>query len=179
MDNKMMLTIPFLAGESFRKHGSNKAMGFVGEDVITYHQLSNRTRAITRLLEEYRVQKGDRVALLSGSMPNWGATYLAITSMGAVAVPILPDFTAGEVSNVMVHSGAKVLFVSNALRPKIEGFKSETLETVISNDDFSVISGSNGASFDPEGRPEREYPVEEEDLAVIIYTSGTQASLRE
>lgn len=169
----MMLTIPFLAGESFRKHGSNKAMGFVGEDVITYHQLSNRTRAITRLLEEYRVQKGDRVALLSGSMPNWGATYLAITSMGAVAVPILPDFTAGEVANVLVHSGARLLFVSNALKPKIEGFKSEILETIFSNDDFSVITGSNGVSFDPEGRPEREYPVEEEDLAVIIYTSGT------
>lgn len=169
----MMLTIPFLAGESFRKHGSNKAMGFVGEDVITYHQLSNRTRAITRLLEEYRVQKGDRVALLSGSMPNWGATYLAITSMGAVAVPILPDFTAGEVANVLVHSGARLLFVSNALKPKIEGFNSEILETIFSNDDFSVITGSNGVSFDPEGRPEREYPVEEEDLAVIIYTSGT------
>ncbi len=168
-----MLTIPFLAGESFRKHGSNKAMGFVGEDVITYHQLSNRTEAIIRLLEEYGVQKGDRVALLSGSMPNWGATYLAITSMGAVAVPILPDFTTGEVSNVMIHSGARVLFVSNSLRPKIEGFKSETLETVISNDDFSVISGSNGVIFDPEGRPEKEYPVDEEDLAVIIYTSGT------
>jgi len=173
MDNQMMLTIPFLAGESFRKHGSNKAMGFVGEDVITYQQLSNRTEAVIRLLEEYGVQKGDRVALLSGSMPNWGVTYLAIASMGAVAVPVLPDFTAGEVSNVMVHSGARVLFVSNALKSKIEGFKSETLETVISNDDFSVISGSNGAIFDPEGRPEKKYPVDEEDLAVIIYTSGT------
>jgi len=173
MNNKMMLTIPFLAAESFRKHGSNKAMGFVGEDVITYHQLSNRTRAVIRLMEKCGVQKGDRIALLSGSMPNWGVTYMAITSMGAVAVPILPDFTAGEVANVLVHSGASAIFVSNALRPKIEGFKSETLRTVFSNDDFSVISGSNGAVFDPEGRPEKEYPVDEEDLAVIIYTSGT------
>ncbi len=169
----MMLTIPFLAGESFRKHGSNKAMGFVGEDVITYNQLSNRTQAVIRLLEDYGVQKGDRVALLSGSMPNWGVTYLAITSMGAVAVPILPDFTAGEVTNVLVHSGARAIFVSNALKTKIEGFKSETLQTVFSNDDFSVITGSNGAGFDPEGTTEKEYPVDEEDLAVIIYTSGT------
>ncbi len=173
MDNKMMLTIPFLAAESFRKHGSNKAMGFVGEDVSTYHQLSNRTRAVIRLMEKYGVQKGDRVALLSGSMPNWGVTYLAITSMGAVAVPILADFTAGEVANVIVHSGASAIFASNALRPKIEGLKSESLRTVFSNDDYSVISGSNGAVFEPDARPEKEYPVDEEDLAVIIYTSGT------
>lgn len=173
MNNKKMLTIPFLAGESFRKHGSNRALGFVGEDVITYHQLSNRTQAVISLLEKYGVQKGERVALLSGSMPNWGVTYLAITSMGAVAVPILPDFTAGEVANVLVHSGAGAIFVSNALRPKIEGFKSETLRTVFSNDDFSVISGSNGAVFDPDARPVNEYYVDEEDLAVIIYTSGT------
>lgn len=168
-----MLTIPFLAAESFRKHGSNKAMGFVGEDVSTYHQLSNRTRAVIRLMEKYGVQKGDRVALLSGSMPNWGVTYLAITSMGAVAVPILADFTAGEVANVIVHSGASAIFASNALRPKIEGLKSESLRTVFSNDDYSVISGSNGAVFEPDARPEKEYPVDEEDLAVIIYTSGT------
>ena len=173
MDNKMMLTIPFLAAESFRKHGSNKAMGFVGEDVITYHQLNNRTRAVVRLLEKYGVQKGARVALLSGSMPNWGVNYLAITSMGAVVVPILPDFTAGEVANVLVHSGASAIFVSGALRPKVEGFKSETLRTVFAIDDFSVISGSNSAVFDPEARPEKEYAVDEEDLAVIIYTSGT------
>ena len=168
-----MLTIPFLAGESFRRHGENKAMGFVGEEVIDYNQLKARTESVIRLLEEYSVQPGDKVAILSGSTPNWGISYLAITSMGAVAVPILPDFSALEVSNVLIHSGAKVLFVSTSLTSKLTGFNSETLATVITTDDFAVISGYRGTGYNPELKPLREYRVSEEDLAVIIYTSGT------
>ncbi len=173
MDNNQVLTIPFLAGESFRRHGENKAMGFVGEEVISYNQLKERTDAVMRLLEEYSVQPGDKVAILCTSMPNWGVTYLAITSMGAVAVPILPDFSAGEVANVLTHSGARVLFVSSGLTSKVAGFSSNTLETVITADDFAVISGYRGIGYDPGLKPRRDYRVTEEDLAVIIYTSGT------
>ncbi len=173
MDNKKVLTIPFLAADSFRKHGENKAMGFVGEKVITYNQLKNRVESVMSLLEKYSINQGDKVAILSGGMPNWGAVYLAVTSMGAVVVPVLPDFTTGEISNVLVHSGTKVIFVSNALASKIAGFTSDTLTTVISADDFSVLSGSNGWGYDPDMKPEKEYHVSEEDIAAIIYTSGT------
>lgn len=173
MDNNELLTIPFLAGESFRKHGENKAMGFVGEEVITYNQLEARIRSVMRLLEDYSVKPGDRVAILSTSMPNWGATYFAITFMGAVAVPVLPDFTPGEIANVLEHSGAKVLLVSGNLAHKVADYKSVYMETVISIDDFRVISGSNGKSYHEGARPLNKYIVAEDDLAVIIYTSGT------
>jgi len=106
-------------------------------------------------------------------MPNWGASYFAITFMGAVAVPILPDFTPGEIANVLDHSGAKALFVSGNLSHKYGEYASATLETVISIDDFSVISGSNGKSYSEGLMPVIKYNVAEEDLAVIIYTSGT------
>jgi len=173
MENKKVLTIPFLAGESFRKHGGNKAMGFVGEEVITYDQLKGKVESVMALLEKYSVQKGDKVAILSGGMPNWGAVYLAVTSMGAVVVPVLNDFTPGEISNVLIHSGTKVIFVSGALEPKITGFTSDLLTAVVSTDDFSVLSGFNGTVYDPEMKPAKDYPVGEEDLAAIIYTSGT------
>ncbi len=168
-----MLTIPFLAGKSFRKHGENKAMGFVGEEVITYNRLESRIRSVMRLLEDYSVKPGDRVAIISSSMPNWGAAYFAITSMGAVAVPVLPDFTPGEIANVLDHSGAKALFVSGNLTQKIADYRSPNLETVISVDDFSVTFGSNGNSYHEGAMPLNKYNVAEEDLAVIIYTSGT------
>jgi long-chain acyl-CoA synthetase len=173
MNNNEMLTIPFLAGESFRKHGKNKAMGFVGEDVITYNQLKERTGAVMRLLEDLRVRPGEKVAILSTSMPNWGVTYLAITSLGAVAVPILPDFTPVEIANVLNHSGAKALFVSGNLAHKVSGFSSEALESVVAIDDFTVTSGSASARYNEGSAPAGEYNVAEEDLAVIIYTSGT------
>lgn len=173
MEYNKMLTIPFLAGESFRKHGGNKAMGFVGEEVITYDQLKGKVESVMALLEKYSVQKGDKVAILSSGMPNWGAVYLAVTSMGAVVVPILNDFTPGEISNVLTHSGTKVIFVSGALEPKIADFTSDLLSAVVSTEDFSVLSGFNGTVYDPEMKPAKDYPVGEEDLAAIIYTSGT------
>jgi long-chain acyl-CoA synthetase len=173
MEYNKALTIPFLAGESFRKHGGNKAMGFVGEEVITYDQLKGTVESVMALLEKYSVQKGDKVAILSGGMPNWGAIYLAVTSMGAVVVPVLNDFTSGEISNVLTHSGTKMIFVSGALESKLADFTSDTLVAVVSTEDFSVLSGFNGTVYDPEMKPVKEYPVEEEDLAAIIYTSGT------
>jgi len=173
MDNNELLTIPFLAGKSFRKHGVNKAMGFVGEEVITYNQLEARIRSVMRLLEDYSVKPGDRVAILSTSMPNWGAPYFAITFMGAVAVPVLPDFTQGEIANVLDHSGAKILLVSGNLTHKVADYRSGFLETVISIEDFRIISGSNGKSFQEGAMPVKKYNVAEDDLAVLIYTSGT------
>jgi long-chain acyl-CoA synthetase len=173
MENNKVLTIPSLAGESFRKHGGNKAMGFVGEEVITYDQLKGKVESVMALLEKYSVQKGDKVAILSGGMPNWGAIYLAVTSMGAVVVPVLNDFTPGEISNVLTHSGTKMIFVSDALQSKIADLTSDALVAVVSTDDFSVLSGFNGTVYDPDMKPVKEYPVEEEDLAAIIYTSGT------
>ncbi len=173
MDNNELLTIPFLAGKSFRKHGENKAMGFVGEEVITYNQLEVRIRSVMRLLEDYSVKPGDRVAILSTSMPNWGATYFAITFMGAVAVPVLPDFTQGEIANVLDHSGAKILLVSGNLTHKVADYRSGFLETVISIEDFRITSGSNGKSFQEGVMPVKKYTVAEDDLAVLIYTSGT------
>ncbi|MCU0377559.1 MAG: AMP-binding protein [Bacteroidales bacterium] len=173
MESKNVLTIPFLASESFRKNGENKAMGFVGEEVMTYNQLKSTVDAIIAMLEKYSVGHGDRVAILSGSMPNWGATYLAVTSMGAVVVPILPDFTPEEISNVLIHSGSMVLFVSGSLTAKVAGFRSEALRAVFTLDDFAALSGYNGTGFAPALRPEKEYQVVEEDLAAIIYTSGT------
>ncbi len=173
MNNNEILTIPFLAGESFRKHGKNMAMGFVGEDVITYSQLKERTGSVMRLLEDLQVRPGEKVAILSTSMPNWGVSYLAITSMGAVAVPILPDFTPVEIANVLNHSGAKALFVSGNLAHKVAGFFSETLEAVIAIEDFTVTSGSGTTRYHEGSVPSGTYNVSEDDLAVIIYTSGT------
>jgi long-chain acyl-CoA synthetase len=173
MNNSKVLTIPSLAAGSFIKNGENKALGFAGEEVITYNQLKKRVDAVMALLEKYSVKKGDKIAVLSSSMPNWGVVYIAITSMGAVAVPILPDFAPGEIANVLQHAGVGLLFVSVSLTSKVTGFTSDSLKTMITTDDFAVISGYNGYGFDPDARPENKYDVNEEDLAAIIYTSGT------
>ena len=94
--------------------------------------------------------------------------------MGAIAVPILPDFSPTEVGNVLEHSGAKAIFISSSLQQRIEGFKSETLKTIILIEDFSLILSENvNAPYDPSALPVNTYNVGEEDLASLIYTSGT------
>ena len=95
--------------------------------------------------------------------------------MGALIVPILPDFSPTEVGNVLEHSGAKAIFISSSLLPRIEGFKSEDLKTAILVEDFSLVfSEKDSSEFDHFGTScKGKYDVQEEDLASIIYTSGT------
>ncbi|TFH50202.1 MAG: long-chain fatty acid--CoA ligase [Bacteroidia bacterium] len=173
MKEQERLTIPYLVGKSFDRYGENKALGFVGEVILSYSEVKRSVDAVMAMLEKNSVNRGDKVAILSGSMPNWGVTYVAITSLGAVVVPVLPDFTVDEIANVLKHSEASVVFVSGALTPKLRGFSSEKLRLVVSLDDFAVISGYNGTEYEPLSKPEREYLVEEEDLAALIYTSST------
>ncbi len=168
------LTFPAMFNETLRKFGKNNAYAFVGEKPVSFERVDNEIKALTAFLEKIGICPGDKVAVLSNNMPNWGVAYFSITFMGAVAVPVLPDFSNTEVSNVLEHSGAKAIFISSSLLSRIEGFKSEVLKTVIRIEDFSLVfSEKETVKFDSIARPLKDYEVGEEDLASIIYTSGT------
>lgn len=168
------LTFPGLFRATLSRFGDHNAYCFVGEKPKSYSAVNSEIEALTAFLEKAGIKPGDKVAILSNNMPNWGPVYFAITFMGAVAVPILPDFSVTEVSNVLGHSEASAVFVSTALLSKIADPRPETLMTGILIDDYSVLfSPGNGLRFDPSARPLKDYEVKEEDLASIIYTSGT------
>ena len=99
-------------------------------------------------------------------MPNWGVCYFAVTSAGMIAVPILPDFSGEELDMIIEHSEAKALLVSDKLFTKLSRDTIERLNVVVRTKNLGVIAqrvreeGSTGIP-----RPD--------DLAVIIYTSGT------
>jgi len=175
MDHKEnVLTLPSIFNNTLLKHGKSRAYAFVGEDPMTFEVTARYIRSVTALLESAGIEKGDRVAILSTNMPNWPIAYFSITFMGAVVVPVLPDFSATEFANVLEHSGAKALFISSGLLHRMEGLKHGSLETGILLDDFSILfSENNSLRFNPEAVTSKEYVVEEEDLASIIYTSGT------
>ena len=175
MEHKdIRLTFPAMFNETLRKYGKQNAYSFVGEEPKTYERVSQEAKSLTAFLEKNGIAKGDKVAILSTNMPNWGVAFFSITFMGAVVVPILPDFSKQEVQNVLEHSGAKAIFISTSLLPKIDGFKSEDLKTAILLEDFSLIFSAPGSSeFDISSVPVENYDVQEDDLASIIYTSGT------
>lgn len=168
------LTFPAMFNETLRKFGDHNAYAFVGEKPKTYETVNKEIRALIAFLEKNGICPGDKVAILSLNMPNWAVAYFSITFMGAVVVPVLPDFSSTEVANILEHSGSKAIFISNSLLSRIEGFKSEDLKTTILIEDFSLInSGKGSAKFDYSALPVKNYTIEEEDLASIIYTSGT------
>jgi long-chain acyl-CoA synthetase len=168
------LTIPSLFNRTLNRAGDCDALAFVGDKPMSYRQVSHKIGALIAFLENNDIKHGDKIAILSSNMPNWGIAYYAITFMGAVVVPILPDFSPTEVNNVISHSEAVAVFVSSSLVQKIENLESKDLRLRILVDDFSLIGKENPSyEFDLSARPSGEYTVKEDDLASIIYTSGT------
>jgi long-chain acyl-CoA synthetase len=174
MNDTVKLTFPALLGNSFNSFSDLDAMAFVGEPAISYKEVETRINAVIAFLEKLGIKPGDKVSILSSNIPNWGITYFAIVSMGAVVVPLLPDFAPTEVEHILNHAEVKVLIISNALLPKISGIASERLIAFVDIEEFTLIGDVKSVViFDQEARPEKVYQVEEDDLAAIIYTSGT------
>jgi len=159
------MTLQELFDRSCTLYAERPAISFINGTPLTYAGMKREVEKTAVLLGRMNIRKGDRVAILSGNMPNWCISYFAIVKMGAVVVPILPDFHPDEVQNIMQHSGSKAVFVSEKLREK-----TDNLQTVhqIAIEDFSILSGE--LADQPLTTPELAV---ESDTASIIYTSGT------
>ena len=170
MENKTKLTFPALFTKTLKNHEDAAAFAFVGENSITYKEVKEKIDEVIALLENLNIKSKDKVAILSLNMPNWGITYYAITFMGAIVVPILPDFMPTEIENVLTHSEAKAIFVSKNLYTKIA--KLDNPKNVIKIEDFSIIESQNPIILSNK-KSSNKYNINENDLATIIYTSGT------
>ncbi len=173
MSDFPVLTLPALLETTVKQHAQRPAVAFAGEVPVIYKDFLIKIKAVSAMLEKLNVHHGDRVALLSANMPQWGIAYFAIVSMGAVVVPLLPDFSGEEIKNVLRHSRAMALFVSQGLESKIAFSNIHSLKYKIAIEDFSLLEGIPEVVFNEDAVPEKEYPVAEDDLAAIIYTSGT------
>ncbi|NOQ27525.1 MAG: AMP-binding protein [Bacteroidales bacterium] len=163
-------TLPSLLENSINLYGKNVALSYVNEKSLSYIDLQNKVENIKDMLLGQGVKKGDKVAILSRNMPNWGIAFFAISSIGAVVVPLLPDFHDNEIQNILEHSETKTLFVSKLMFSKIEQKSENLLKTIIYSDDFTIKKGNTITKSDEIiTKP----IVNESDLASIIYTSGT------
>ncbi|MBC8321874.1 MAG: AMP-binding protein [Bacteroidetes bacterium] len=167
------LTLPGILQNSVSKFSESPAYAFVGEKPMTYKEVSKNVDAVLALLEKLDVKPGNKVGLLAANMPQWGIAYFAIASMGAVVVPMLPDFSKVEISNVIEHSEMVVMIASNGLIPKVSMVENKNLKHIISIEDFNLNDSESGIKFDSEAVPAAKYDVKDSDMATIIYTSGT------
>lgn len=155
--------------ESIKKFSDHIALSQWQGEEITYGQVGERVAQLQETLVSAGLNPGDKVAILSSNMPNWGISYFAVTTAGYVAVPILPDFTTEDLDRIIEHSETKALLVSDKLFNKVSKTTTDRLNIVIRTKNLSIISQrvkEQGSTAIP--KPE--------DLAAIIYTSGTTSS---
>jgi long-chain acyl-CoA synthetase len=166
-----VLTIPAMLQASYRDFADNQSLIFVGEENLTYKQLETEVKKAALQLQSLGVKKGDKVAVLSLNMPQWGIAFFATCILGAAVVPILPDFHPNEIKNIIQHAEVSVIYVSESLRSKLEPISGIT---VLSIENFEVYSGATQPKREDMDEQLFHYPlVEENDLCSIIYTSGT------
>lgn len=163
---------------------NSRAIGFVGKEDISYKSLHHRIHKLAHFLKSNGINQGDKVSVWSTNSPNWVISYFSIIKIGAIAVPVLPDFTAEEAFNIYKESGAKSLFISKANYKKLKS-SGLNIDNVICIDDFSYrfqngeeikngktiedFTSSNDFNFSDKLNAE----IKPDDIASIIFTSGT------
>ena len=185
------LTLRYVLENTAAKYPDAPALSWVNGEPITYREFQESAKTVALLLAEQGIGFGDSVVILAENCPNWGIAYFAITSMGAVAVPILPDFHPEAIRYIIRHSDAKAVFVTEKMFSKIEDaefdpapvfFSLEAFEVVeqgITRDRLKEMKNAGMREFrklkDKTLRMAQLLPQEpgEDDVAVIIYTSGT------
>lgn len=161
-------TLYELLENSIKEYRDNVAYSMFGGEDVTYAEVGKRVAAVQQMLLDAGLSAGDKVAILSSNMPNWGVCYFAVVTAGMIAVPILPDFTEAELDMLISHSEAKALFVSDKLFTKLSKQTVAMLDIVIRTKNLGIISQRTEGKAKGVSRVPRP-----DDLAVIIYTSGT------
>jgi len=162
------------------------------ESIVTYSQLSQMVRSVGMYLLDTELVKGDKVAIIGESCPDWFILYLGITGAGLTAVPVLPEFPAVDVANILSESQVKMVAVAEKQFDKVQPLLNQDIRLVRLEDLFEIprplfcgltdkkafakAPGNDLARYkakkDSLERWEANAP-SEEDIASLIFTSGT------
>lgn len=175
MREKYIDTLGKLYDYSTAVYENNVMSKMLDSDVkYTYGSFKSKCDEISARLSRYGIGAGDRVAILSQNMPNWTVAMFSLVPFGRVSVPILPDSSENEVTNILTHSGSKAIFVSQRLLHKVTPECRKKMNLVIDIETFEII-GRDDSTFTCNGRVISPLP---DDLATIIYTSGTTGNAK-
>lgn len=175
--------------ESIKKHWDLDALTDYKGATLQYKDVARKIEKLHILLTESGIKPGDKVAVCGRNSSHWGVAFLAILTYGAVAVPILHEFKADNIHNIVNHSEARLLFVGDVVWESLNEAEMPLLEGIILMTDFMLLVCRSkqleyarehlnelfGKKFPRNFRREhvsyrRDNP---EELAVINYTSGT------
>ncbi len=155
-----------------------------------YKDIARKIVRIHIMFEECDVKKGDKIALISKNSANWGMTYLAIITYGAVVVPILPDFLPNDVHHIVNHSDSVVLFSGDPIWENLNEESMPNLRAIFSLNDFRLLIEGNRENIQkkynkldeiyakkyPNGLSAKSFNIQKisnKEVGVLNYTSGT------
>lgn len=177
---------------SIKIHWNRQALTDYKGATHTYKDVARTIEELHILFEKGGIRKGDRIALCSRNMSNWGIAFLAILSFGAVAVPILHEFKPDNIHHIINHSEARILFIGASIWKELNHTNMPQLETVIQLEDYTILHNINlqisqvqarlseffGQKYPDCFTPDDVHyePDKPEQLAMINYTSGTTSA---
>ena len=157
---------------------------------LQYHDVARKIEKLHIMFENSGVERGDKIALCGRNSAHWAVAFIATLTYGAVAVPILHEFTPEQIHNIVNHSEAKILFVGDIVSTQVDATKMPSLEGIINIPDYSLalsrtdkltyarehLNELYGRKFPNYFRREHVHYYHEQradELALINYTSGT------
>ncbi len=190
-------TLAELVNHAFTEFADLPFLCEINGDSITYRQGHQKIREIQQIFRKNNLRPGDKVALLGKNSIQWGLIYIAAITHGIVIVPILHEFNALNVHNIINMSDSKLIFISTQYLDKIENTQFKYLEKAVLIEDFEEVALQSipliiqeikqrlyhfrdwihqyireyihaGESLDYEPKPN--------EIAAIVYTSGTTGS---
>ena len=179
-----------LIERSIVNHWDMDALTDYKGQTLQYHDVARKIEKVHILFENSGVQRGDKIALCGRNSSQWTVAFLATLTYGAVAVPILHEFTADQIHNIVNHSDAKLLFAGDHICGCVDPMQMPHLEGIIRNNDYSLLLSRTdkltyarehlnelyGKKFPKYFRKEHVSYYHEQspdELALINYTSGT------
>ncbi|MCR4915759.1 MAG: AMP-binding protein [Prevotella sp.] len=179
-----------LIEKSIKDHWDMDALTDYKGQTLQYHDVARKIEKVHILFENSGVVKGDKIALCGRNSSQWTVAFIATITYGAIAVPILHEFTADQVHNIVNHSDAKLLFAGDHICGSIDPAQMPKLEGIIRNSDYSLLISRTdkltyarehlnelyGKKFPKYFRKEHVSYYHEQspdELALINYTSGT------
>jgi long-chain acyl-CoA synthetase len=176
--------VDFLEG-SIRDNWKLPAFSNYKADTLSYGEVAERIYRLHALFRALGLKRGDKISVLGRNSSAWATAYLAVQTYGAVIVPILPDFHPSDIETIVQHSDSRLFFTTESFYSKLNPEKLSGLRAIVNLDDGSLLSGEKKTLAEADKLFEAEYRARlspesfsfeaapNEDLAAIVYTSGT------
>jgi len=181
------MTLIDLFNASCKKYADRPCLSMALNTPLTYAEVREKVEKLATALHSAGVKKKDKIAILAENSPNWGIAYLAVIRLGAIVVPILPDFLGTDVRHIITESNVKIIFTTKRQIEKIFELQDHKINSIITLDDSpackelgdittfsSFLSSTEHLSEKKIARFHNSaIEIDDNDLASVIYTSGT------